>query len=69
MAKYQWMKLMGACMAQLRKEGKPLPKSVEEMESTLGGCRRKCDNYHREWHRAWQVEFLRAMHWLNVSNA
>ncbi len=36
MAKYLWVKQMGARMAELKRAGKPLPKTVAEVEQTLG---------------------------------
>lgn len=38
-AKYNWMKSMTAALALRRQQGKPAPKSVEEMESILGNWR------------------------------
>lgn len=35
-AKYRWMQHMTARMAQLKKEGKPLPTSIDEVEQKLG---------------------------------
>lgn len=41
-AKYEWMKHMTAKMAQLKKEGKPLPTSIEEVEQKLGESANSC---------------------------
>ena len=38
-ARYLWVKNMGEKMAQLKREGKPLPTSIEEMERTVGNWR------------------------------
>ena len=38
-AKYNWMKSMTAALALRRQQGKPAPRSVEEMESMLGNWR------------------------------
>lgn len=38
-ARYLWVKNMGAKMAQLKREGKPLPTSIEEMERAVGNWR------------------------------
>ena len=35
-AKYLWMRQMLAGVAQSKSEGKPLPKSIEDMEQSLG---------------------------------
>ena len=35
-AKYEWMKQMTGRMAALKRQGKPMPKSVEELENTVG---------------------------------
>ena len=44
-ARYLWMKTMTTKMAQLRKEGKPMPTSIDEVESMLGTWRQyKTDN-------------------------
>ncbi|KAK9808757.1 hypothetical protein WJX72_003095 [[Myrmecia] bisecta] len=39
LAKYQWMKTMTSRVAKLKKEGKPIPKTVEEVEQQLGNWR------------------------------
>lgn len=35
-AKYLWMREMLAGVAQAKREGKPVPKSIEDMEQSLG---------------------------------
>lgn len=35
-AKYLWVKQMGSRMADLKRAGKPLPKTVDEVEQMLG---------------------------------
>ena len=39
LAKYQWMRHMMASLKQRRREGKPMPSSVDELESSLGNWR------------------------------
>lgn len=36
MAKYLWMRQMLEGVAQAKREGKPVPKSIEDMEQSLG---------------------------------
>ena len=36
MAKYLWMRQMLAGVTQAKREGKPVPKSIEDMEQSLG---------------------------------
>lgn len=38
-ARYLWVKSMGVKLAQLKREGKPLPTSIEEIEKTVGNWR------------------------------
>ena len=38
-ARYRWMRSMTVRMAQLKKEGKPMPKSIDELEAILGTWR------------------------------
>jgi hypothetical protein len=35
-ARYRWMRSMTVRMAELKKEGKPMPKSIDELEAMLG---------------------------------
>ena len=37
-AKYMWVKQMSSRMAELKRAGKPLPKTVGEVEQMLGNC-------------------------------
>ena len=37
-AKYLWMRQMLEGVARAKREGKPVPKSIEDMEQSLGAC-------------------------------
>jgi hypothetical protein len=38
-AKFEWMKQMTTQMAALKRQGKPIPKSVEDLEQSVGNWR------------------------------
>lgn len=37
LAKWQWMRTMLARVQEAKRQGKPLPNSIEDMERTVGG--------------------------------
>jgi len=37
-AKYHWMRAMLTRVAEAKRQGKPMPKSIEDMERSVGGA-------------------------------
>lgn len=43
MAKWQWMRKMLARVQEAKRQGKPMPQSIEDMERTVGGALSSCN--------------------------